>query len=262
MKLDVPFSMFSSDGKHGMPLCARTAILAWFKFVIKNETGLYCKAKDQQPVMDIEALRKIQDEKYQVPFSEAELNVTPTGQVRDLPGFKSIYSIIKEKALELQKKRKPGRRNLREIVREKANIHPLEKLPDAPPPFVHDFQWWYLYGPEGFCVEQYAALLAVEGRSLVGERAEMFLRNALREQKLNGGKPVVLRAEGVWCIAAAHAYAAEPQLFCAVEFKDPPPSWTEMLIKPDSAQDSFSVTVWGALREYDWIDLVPDHVKK
>ena len=96
----------------------------------------------------------------------------------------------------------------------------------------------------------------------MGERAETFLRKALVERKAHGGKPVPLLAEGVWCIPAAHAYAAEPTLFSSVEFKAPPPSWTEMVIDPDPTHDSFAVTVWGALKEYDWTDLVPDDVKK
>ena len=30
-----------------------------------------------------------------------------------------------------------------------------------------------------------------------------------------------------------------------------------MLCDPDPGKDSFAVTVWGALKEYDWTDLVP-----
>lgn len=61
-------------------------------------------------------------------------------------------------------------------------------------------------------------------------------------------------------IAAAHAYAAEPQLFSSVLFTDAPPSWTEMATNPDPRLDSFAVAVWGALKEYDWTDLTPKEV--
>ena len=42
-------------------------------------------------------------------------------------------------------------------------------------------------------------------------------------------KPVPLESKGWDCIAAVHAYAAEPQLFSSVKLLEPPPSWTEML---------------------------------
>ena len=69
-------------------------------------------------------------------------------------------------------------------------------------------------------------------------------------------------SKAVRCIAAAHAYAAEPELFSTVEFINPPPSWTDMLKNPDPTHDSFAVTVWGALKEYDWTDLVPETLLK
>ena len=60
------------------------------------------------------------------------------------------------------------------------------------------------------------------------------------------------------CIAAAHAYAAERQLFSEVHFSEPPPSWTEMVKDPVPGRESYAVSVWGALEEYDWTDLVKD----
>ena len=59
------------------------------------------------------------------------------------------------------------------------------------------------------------------------------------------------------CIAAAHAYAAEPQLFSEVRFSEPPLSWTELVTNPDPMRDSYAIAVWGALKDYDWPDLVP-----
>lgn len=258
--IDTPFAIFSSDGPHGLPLCGRTAILAWLKYAVKGEESRYCrKGADGKPELDVEALRQIPDVTPPIPFPEEGRTVTASGQVRDLPGFKSLYTVIAEEALRLRKTRRIDRTALPEIVRRRAGIHTLADLPSEPEPFMHDFKWWYLSGAEGVSEELHAAILAVEGRSLVGERAETFLRKALEERKANGGKPVVLKAEGVWCIAAAHAYAAEPQLFSAVEFTNPPPSWTEMLLcDPDPGHDSFAVTVWGALKEYDWTDLVPE----
>ena len=123
--------------------------------------------------------------------------------------------------------------------------------------FVHSFKWWYLDGREGRLAENHAAILAMMGRSRVGVKAEAILRDAAKRVAANGGKAVVLEAKGVDCIAAAHAYAAEPQLFSSVRFVDEPPSWTEMVTNLDPRLDSFAVAVWGVLKEYDWTDLVP-----
>ena len=78
----------------------------------------------------------------------------------------------------------------------------------------------------------------------------------------NGGRPIVLKARGWDCIAAAHAFAAEPQLFSGVDFADRPPRWTEMVTNPDPKDDSFAIGVWGALEEYDWTDLITEAEKE
>lgn len=197
-----------------------------------------------------------------LPFPAEAQFCTPTHQVRDLPGFRSVYDIIADEALRLAKARKPHtREELREIIRRRANIRPLAELGEADETnFDHAFKWWYLEGREGKLAENHAAILAMMGRSRVGVKAEAMLRDAARRVAANGGKPVVLEAKGADCIAAAHAYAAEPQLFSSVLFTDAPPSWTEMATNPDPRLDSFAVAVWGALKEYDWTDLTPKEV--
>ena len=105
-------------------------------------------------------------------------------------------------------------------------------------------------------VENRAAILSTLGRSCVGEQAEAIICRSAAEFKAAGGKPIVLRATGWDCIAAAHAYAAEPQLFSGIEFTARPPSWTEMVTHPDTKDDSFAIGVWGALLDCDWVDLV------
>ena len=99
-------------------------------------------------------------------------------------------------------------------------------------------------------------MLATLGKSVVGRDAERIVIKAAVDVAANGGQPVVLKAKGWDCIAAAHAYAAEPQLFSGIEFTERPPSWTEMATNPDTKDDSFAVGVWGALLDYDWVDLV------
>ena len=99
-------------------------------------------------------------------------------------------------------------------------------------------------------------MLATLGRSVVGRDAERIVIQSAADAAANGGKQVVLKAKGWDCIAAAHAYAAEPQLFSGIEFTERPPSWTEMIANPDTKDDSFAIGVWGALVDYDWVDLV------
>jgi hypothetical protein len=183
--------------------------------------------------------------------------------VRDLPGFRSVYDIIADEALRLAKVRKPHtREELQKVVRRRAKIRPLAELGETDETnFDHAFKWWYLEGREGKLAENHAAILAIMGRSRVGVKAEAMLRDAAKRVAANGGRPVVLEAKGADCIAAAHAYAAEPQLFSSVRFTDAPPSWTEMATNPDPRLDSFAVAVWGALREYDWTDLIPREVR-
>ncbi len=258
--------LYSCDGPHGWAESSRQAALAWIKYHVKGEESPYCMKKDGKCFIDVAELRKV---KGGFPFASDELQfekekglVTDTGWVRDLPGFKSIYTLIAEEGERFTKKResnkKGGREKLREIVRRRAGIRPLGELGvDNPPPFRHKFGWWYLKGLDGYAAEQNAACLALMGRSLVGERAECILRDALKRYKENGNKPVPLKAEGTMCIAAAHAFAAEPHLFSTVEFKNKPKNWMEMLKNPNPQNDSFAVTVWGALQDYDWIDLIP-----
>ena len=194
------------------------------------------------------------------PFRTNDTFFTSSHQVRDLPGFRSVYELIADRARELAVKRTPKTRaELREIVRRRAGMRALEDLrreTEDERDFKTDFNWWYLKGLFGVKAENKAAILSTLGRSYVGEQAEELLRKAAADVAANGGNPVVLKAKGWDCIAAAHAYAAEPQLFSRVEFTDRPPSWTEMAVNPDTKDDSFAVGVWGALVDYDWVDLV------
>ena len=259
--------MYSCDGEHGWAVSSRTAALTWLRHFIKGEKTPFDAQENGSFALDENLLRAIPDVEQIPPLPHECGRVTESGQVRDLPGFHSLYDIIRERAEELAAKRIPPHQRpaeqIRETVRRRAVIHPLNALPPEPEPHHHQFQWWYLNGTEGFMVEQHAALLAAEGKSLVGIRAEAILRNSLKKMADNGGKPVPLEAGGMMCIAAAHAYAAEPQLFSSVSLTNPPPSWLQMLQNPDPRKDSLAAAVWGALEEYDWTELVPaDAFKK
>ena len=255
-------ALYSCDGPHGWAESSRQAALAWLRYHVKGEATPYCGKKDGKVFLDVAGLRKIPgDFKYgteDLPFPMEKGWVTKGGQVRDLPGFKSIYTLVAEEADRLAKARASGKRDLRAIVRRRAGIRPLAELPPTDETaFDHNFKWWYLKGLEGTLAENHTAILATLGRSRVGVKAEALLRKAAADVKANGGKPVPLTAKGADCIAAAHAFAAEPQLFSSIRLDDAPLSWTDMLMNPDPRADSYAVGVWGALQEYDWTELVP-----
>jgi hypothetical protein len=254
--------LYSCDGPHGWAESSRQAALAWLRYHVKNEETPYCGKKDGRFFLDVEGLRKIPGEfkhgAAELPFPMEKGWVTKSGQVRDLPGFKSVYALIAAEAERLAEIRVSKQRDFREIVRRRAGIRPLAELPPADETsFDHAFKWWYLKGREGALAENHTAILATLGRSRVGVKAEALLRKTAADVKANGGKPVALVAKRADCIAAAHAYAAEPQLFSAICLDDAPPAWTEMLTEPDPRLDSYAVAVWGALQEYDWTELVP-----
>ena len=287
-----PYWHFHCDGPHGLPPSTRAAQTDWMRHCILDEAA---RAPLPRGVADVsEAARaplpRVADsgkrhscrfplrslDEYRIldragtdakdpchaalPFPAEATFCTSTHQVRDLPGFKSVYSLIADEAARLAKARKPRtREELREIVRRRAGIRPLADLPAAvQKPFDHPkFGWWYLKGVYGTRRENEAAMLATLGRSVVGRDAENIIIKAAAQMKANGGKPVPLVAKGWDCIAAAHAYAAEPQLFSEVRFSEPPPSWTELVTNPDPTRDSYAIAVWGALKDYDWPDLVP-----
>ena len=252
-----PYWHFSCDGPHGLPPSTRAAQIDWMRHCILG-------ASAPKPLGDYHVLDRVGTDAKDpchaaLPFPAEATFCTPTHQVRDLSGFKSVYALIADEARRRAKERKPRtREELREIVRRRAGIRPLADLPaTVQKPFDHPkFGWWYLKGVYGTRRENEAAMLATLGRSVVGRDAENIIIKAAAQVKANGGKPVPLEAKGWDCIVAAHAYAAEPQLFSEVRFSEPPPSWTELVTNPDPARDSYAIAVWGALKDYDWPDLI------
>ena len=251
-----PYWHFHCDGPHGLPPPTRAAQVDWMRHCIQGASAL-------KPLAAYHALGGVANDdpanSSPLPFPKEASFCTSTHQVRDLPGFRSVYTLIADEAARLAKTRTPRTCDeLREIVRRRAGIRPLADLPaESQKPFDHPkFGWWYLKGVYGTRRENEAAMLATLGRSVVGRDAENIIIRAAAQMKANGGKPVPLVAKGWNCIAAAHAYAAEPQLFSEVRFSEPPPSWTELLTNPDPTHDSYAIAVWGALKDYDWPDLI------
>ena len=252
---------FSCDGPHGLPPPTRLAQVDWMRHCLQGDAP-------PKPLARYQALGGVgaADDPATaapLPFPTTAAFFTATHHVRDLRGFKSLYVILAERAAALAKERKTRTRDeRREIVRRRAGIRPLDELrrtfgAASPKAFDHPFGWWYLKGAYGCRRENEAAMLATLGKSVVGRDAERIILESARRVERNGGRPIVLKAAGPDCIAAAHAYAAEPQLVAGVDFSARPPSWTDMVTDLDPAKDSFALAVWGALEEYDWPDLVP-----
>ena len=248
---------YHCDGPHGLPASTRVAQTDWMRHHLLGAEAPRSLAEyrtlDPGPEKEDDPSNKAG-----YPFDTNDTFFTSTHQVRDLPGFRPVYALIADRAFELKAKRTPKtREQLREIVRRRANIRPLAELSTSQPlDFSTDFNWWYLKGPYGVKVENKAAILSTLGRSYVGEQAEAIICKAAADVAANGGRPIMLKAKGWDCIAAAHAFAAEPQLFSGIEFTERPPSWTEIVATPDTKDDSFAIGVWGALVDYDWVDLV------
>ena len=255
-----PYWHYHCDGPHGLPASTRAAQTDWMLCGLNGRDARLLKTGDYWKLDPGPEKSDDPSNKAGYPFNTNDTFFTSTRQVRDLPDFVSVYALIANRALELKARRTPKtREQLREIVRRRAGMRTLEDLrPETEDgkDFKTDFNWWYLKGPYGVKAENKAAILSTLGRSYVGEQAESILRKAAADVKANGGKPIILKARGWDCIAAAHAYAAEPQLFSGIEFSERPPSWTEMVANPDTKDDSFAIGVWGALVDYDWVDLV------
>ena len=104
--------------------------------------------------------------------------------------------------------------------------------------------------------EEMAKMLYLMGSSLVGRRAGelVFLG---KEAKRRFGKPPTIVSTGRLAVPVAHAIAAEPGLFSAHDFINPPDSW-ENCVKT-RAKSLYSTSVHGGLLHYDWVNLVDEN---
>ena len=101
--------------------------------------------------------------------------------------------------------------------------------------------------------EEIAKMLYLTGSSLVGRRAGEIIALANDLRKRHGAAASVV-AYGRTAVATAHAFAAAPESFVSVEVKDAPPSWVDALRA--RAFSDYATAVHGALRHYDWPDLL------
>lgn len=259
--IKTPHWHFHTTGRHGLPPPTRQAQVDWMRHAVLGEKapGDLCSYH----MLDDFGMKKDPVNSSPLPFPAKASFFTGGAGVRTLPGFRSIYDIVADRvralAVAREKRGLPDVEALRATVRRRAAIRPLEDIPDEiAEPFDHPhFNWWYLKGAYGFRRENEAAMMSTLGQSVVGRDAENILVKARREMRARGGAKTPLEAKGPDVIAAAHAFAAEPQLFSSLRFTDPPPSWSKTALDPKPARESYALAVWGALEEYDWTDLVP-----
>ena len=101
--------------------------------------------------------------------------------------------------------------------------------------------------------EETAKMLYLVGSSLVGRRAGEIVALAYDLCSRYGCKVVVV-AHGRTAVAAAHALAAAPEAFAAVDVRDAPVSWAESV--RSRAFYDYAAAVHGGLTHYDWVDLL------
>ena len=102
--------------------------------------------------------------------------------------------------------------------------------------------------------EEMAVMTIAVGENLAARRAEDAALAARHFASMTGVEKVVLFARGTAAIPAAHAYFLERGLFASFTTKNAPPSWRDVVNKPE-LHFSFADTVYGALKVYDWTDL-------
>ena len=103
--------------------------------------------------------------------------------------------------------------------------------------------------------EEIAVLMYALGDSLVARRAEDALVAADYVAKIVGKNPM-LHAEGRAVIPATHAMYLSSDAIVGIETARAPQAWREVL-KNETLSYPFANIICGALRNYDWIDLLP-----
>ena len=186
------------------------------------------------------------------------------GGVLSLQGERSVFDILRDEFVRLAAVRGPISPAM---VRRIAGI--WENIPGAPRAStvavriedgclsvsdgvaydrgVKDY-WYTRGGPR----EELAAMMSWRGANLVARQAEEIIRHAERSERR---KPFVLRSARETAVAAAHAFYLRRDLFASIALDNPPPSWRSALEDP-SVELRFADLVYGALKAYDWTDLI------
>ncbi len=111
---DARIDRVESTGPHGWSEPLRTAAVQWM--------SRWLRGKDEISVPPIEDMG----------ISENDMRVTERGQVMLLPGARSVYDLMRGESARLEQTRKKlSAEDLRQAVRRRAGIRPLDVLPQA-----------------------------------------------------------------------------------------------------------------------------------
>lgn len=112
------------------------------------------------------------------------------------------------------------------------------------------------YGNPDNPEEGISVMLYLMGESMTGRRATDIIRlGDYMAGRFN--RKSLIDAEGNTAVAAAHAFAAGDKFFSSVITVDPPLSWSDFLSTDGTVEYGFTTSVNGAMRFYDWTDLLP-----
>ncbi|MDD2599672.1 MAG: alpha/beta hydrolase family protein [Kiritimatiellae bacterium] len=119
-------AMIDVPGPHGWQEGTRAGSVQWMRRWLKDDVAAL--------PLDVKQLRAISAsfdaEKGDCGLALPETLVTATGQVRDLPGARSVYDIMRDELDQIEKRRKqPSSRQLSQLVRKLAGIRAAEKIP-------------------------------------------------------------------------------------------------------------------------------------
>jgi len=103
--------------------------------------------------------------------------------------------------------------------------------------------------------EEIAVIYYMLGESLVRHRAEDVLAAAAEFSSRHGGTKIEVEAQGRAVIPAAHAWCLARDRFSGLRTSHEPASWTQV-VREAARPFRFACVVHGALKSYDWTDLV------
>lgn len=255
-------------GRHGWYESERQGFVRWMnRWLNADESAL---PLDQASLNELNAK----------PLAELDCGLADTnnpsvfvcgGSVRSIPGEKTIYDLLADKAASFARgARPPDREQVRKLVGIDEAAPPTDRPSTIGAVFsvskdgsvtmavanaiaydrgVKKF-WYKQQGP----AEELAAMMMWRGENLIARQTEDILRAARSRRVEHGEKPFVLKADRLTAIAAAHAFYLHPECFSRIELADPPPSWKRIFADPGLTVHAVDV-IHGAYRHYDWIDL-------
>ena len=319
------YHLFPEPGPHGWIDSTREASAMWMQkwLVGGGEAPDPAALQFFDLGVDVKAARNCG-------LPEKEAPVPPTGQVRDIPGYRSIFEVMRDKLSDLERGRaRQDAAGLASLVKGLAKVKTAgeagartfvvsetksdgysvrrvafgypnqlvlpgvafvpEGLAEGAVPAlvvadggrtnaanavsallaagrpVMALDWTayreigkavhVFYGAKDIPEEEIAMLLYWLGDSLVGRRATDALVAAAYMKAEFGAAPELV-ASGAAVVPAAHAHAADPSAFSGIAVSNRPATWSEV-VRGDSKEIHFFNCVNGALRHYDWPDLLP-----